>query len=142
MDTAGNSVSLSQQPTASQQQTVTGFAIPIDTALSVARQIAAGHASFTVTIGYPPFIGIGTVGGSQTSPQAQAQEKQNGFGDGFGGFGAPAGHPGLYTSNASLIVPSVIAPVGAGALVDAQAGGQAGHQQLAPDRRVAPVTSR
>jgi S1-C subfamily serine protease len=36
MDTAGGSVSLTQQ------QAATGFAIPIDTALSVARQIAAG----------------------------------------------------------------------------------------------------
>jgi S1-C subfamily serine protease len=126
MDTAGNSVSLAQQPAASQQQAATGFAIPIDTALSVARQIAAGHASSTVTIGYPPFIGIFTAGGSQTSPQAQAQEQeqQNGFGDGFGGFGgfngfgAPATTPACYTSNTSLTVPSAVAPVAAGALVD------------------------
>ena len=111
---------------ASQQQASTGFAIPIDTALSVARQIAAGHASSTVTIGYPPFIGIFTAGGSQSSPlaQAQAQEQKNGFGDGFGGFGgfngfgAPATTPACYTSNTSLTVPSTIAPVAAGALVD------------------------
>jgi S1-C subfamily serine protease len=120
MDTAGNSVSVTQQQPAS------GFAIPIDTALSVARQIAAGHASSAVTIGYPPFIGIFTAGGSQSSPlaQAQAQEQQNGFGDGFGGFGGfngfgtPAATPACYTSNTSLTVPSVIAPVSTGALVD------------------------
>ena len=120
MDTAGNSVSLTQQ------QTATGFAIPIDTALSVARQIAAGHASSAVTMGYPPFIGIFTAGGSQSSPLVQAQEQQgqNGFGDGFGGFGgfngfgAPATTPACYTSNADLTVPSAIAPVSAGALVD------------------------
>jgi S1-C subfamily serine protease len=120
MDTAGDSVSLTQQ------QAATGFAIPIDTALSVARQIAAGHASSTVTIGYPPFIGIFTAGGSQTSPlaQAQAQAQQNGFGDGFGGFGgfngfgAPAATPSCYTSNTDLTVPSAVAPVAAGALVD------------------------
>jgi S1-C subfamily serine protease len=125
MDTAGNSVSLAQ-PAAGQQQAATGFAIPIDTALSVARQIAAGHASSAVTIGYPPFIGIFTAGGSQTSPlaQAQGQEQQNGFGDGFGGFGGfngfgpPAAAPACYTSNTSLTVPSAVAPVGAGALVD------------------------
>jgi S1-C subfamily serine protease len=125
MDTAGNSVSLAQ-PAAGQQQAAAGFAIPIDTALSVARQIAAGHASSTVTIGYPPFIGIFTAGGSQTSPlaQAQAQEEQNGFGDGFGGFGgfngfgAPATAPACYTSNTSLTVPSAVAQVPAGALVD------------------------
>jgi len=120
MDTAGDSVSLTQQ------QTATGFAIPIDTALSVARQIAAGHASSTVTIGYPPFIGIFTAGGSQTSPlaQAQEQEQQNGFGDGFGGFGgfngfgAPATAPACYTSNTDLTVPSAVAPASTGALID------------------------
>jgi S1-C subfamily serine protease len=120
MDTAGDSVSLTQQ------QAATGFAIPIDTALSVARQIAAGHASSAVTIGYPPFIGIFTAGGSQSSPLAQAQEQQgqNGFGDGFGGFGgfngfgAPATTPACYASNTDLIVPSGIAPVSTGALVD------------------------
>ena len=120
MDTAGDSVSLTQQQAAS------GFAIPIDTALSVARQIAGGHASSTVTIGYPPFIGIFTAGGSQSSPlaQAQGQEQQNGFGDGFGGFGgfngfgAPATAPACYTSNTDLTVPSAVAPVAAGALVD------------------------
>jgi S1-C subfamily serine protease len=120
MDTAGNSVSLAQQ------QPATGFAIPIDTALALARQIAAGHASSTVTIGYPPFIGIFTAGGSQSSPvaQAQGQEQQNGFGDGFGGFGGfngfgtPAPAPGCYTSNTNLAVPSAVAPVTAGALVD------------------------
>ena len=120
MDTAGNSVSLAQQ------QPATGYAIPIDTALSVAAQIAAGHASSAVAIGYPPFIGIFTPGGTQSSPlaQAQAQEQQNGFGDGFGGFGgfngygAPATAPACYTSNTSLTVPDAIAPVNTGALVD------------------------
>jgi S1-C subfamily serine protease len=43
MDTAGDSTSAGQQQPE-------GFAIPIDTALSVARQGAAGHASSTVTI--------------------------------------------------------------------------------------------
>jgi len=52
MDTAGNSVSFPQQ------QSTSGFAIPINTALAVAHQISAGQASATVVIGYPPFIGI------------------------------------------------------------------------------------
>src|SRR5271166_2491755 len=51
MDTAGNDPS-------DQQQASAGFAIPIDTALSVARQIAAGHASSVITVGYPPFLGV------------------------------------------------------------------------------------
>ena len=65
MDTAGNDVS-------DQQQAPAGFAIPINTALSVARQIAGGHASSTITIGYPPFVGVFIASGSSSSPQAQA----------------------------------------------------------------------
>ena len=65
MDTAGND--------AGYQQASTGFAIPINMALSVARQIAGGHASSTVTIGYPPFVGIFIGSGSSSSLQAQAQ---------------------------------------------------------------------
>jgi S1-C subfamily serine protease len=105
MDTAGND--------ASSDQPATGFAIPINTALSVARQIAAGHASSTITIGYPPFVGIFIGSGSSSSPQAQAQqqEQQNG---GYGGSGST---PACYTSNANLSLPSTIAPVGSGTLV-------------------------
>src|ERR1700761_8795644 len=87
MDTAGNNVSLAQQQP-------TGFAIPVNTALAVARQIAAGHASTAITIGYPPFLGIFTSSGNSPNPQVQAQQQegQNGFGDGFGGFGGFNGY--------------------------------------------------
>ncbi len=116
MDTAGSSVSFGQQATTA------GFAIPIDTALSVASQIAAGHGSSVISIGYPPFLGIFVASGTSGSPQAQAQqqEEQNGFG-GSGGFGGPFGapsQPSCYTSNASLTVQSSIAPVSSGALID------------------------
>ena len=83
MDTAGNSVSFTQQ------QTVAGFAIPINTALSVAGQIAAGHASSTIVIGYPPFIGIYVGQGTDANPQDQASQhmQQNNGPGGFGGLG-------------------------------------------------------
>src|SRR5579875_3809670 len=68
MDTAGSGGGGFSFP---QQQQQAGFAIPINTALAVARQIAAGKASSTVTIGYPPFIGIYVAQGSDPSP-AQA----------------------------------------------------------------------
>ena len=105
MDTAGNDAG-SQQPS-------TGFAIPINTALSVARQIAGGHASSTVTIGYPPFAGIFIGSGPDRSPQAQAQqeEQQN------GGIGSNGSAPRCYTRNSNLTVPSAIAPVSSGALI-------------------------
>ena len=102
MDTAGNDVS-------SQQQALAGFAIPIDTALSIARQIAGGHASSTIVIGYPPFVGIFIGSGSSSNPQTQAQQQ------GGGGSGSA---PNCYTSNADLVVPSTIAPVSSGALID------------------------
>src|SRR6516165_9347951 len=103
IDTAGND--------ANDQQEAAGFAIPINTALSVARQIAGGHASSTITIGYPPFIGIFIGSGSSSNPQTQAQqqEQQN------GGSGST---PGCHTSNADLTVPSTIAPVSSGTLID------------------------
>src|SRR5260370_41298383 len=92
MDTAGETVT--------QQQSPAGFAIPINTALAVARQIAEGHASSTIVVGYPPFIGIYIGKGSSSNPQTQAAQEQNGngFGNGFAGFrGGPGigswGHP-------------------------------------------------
>ena len=120
MDTAGNSVSLTESQPA-------GFAIPVNTALAVARQIAAGHASSVITIGYPPFLGIFTATGTSSDPRAQAQqqEQSSGFGDGFGGFGGFNGFglggppaPACYTSNASLAVPASIAPATSGTLID------------------------
>jgi S1-C subfamily serine protease len=37
---------------------VTGYAIPINTALSIAKKIVAGEASSTITIGLPAFLGV------------------------------------------------------------------------------------
>ena len=119
IDTAGNTVS------SPQQQSVSGYAIPINTALSVARQIVAGHASSTIVIGYPPFIGIYVGQGTDSNPQDQAtqQQQQNngfgGFGNGFGnGNGSGnGGNQGCYTSDANLAVPSTIASVNSGTLV-------------------------
>ncbi|HME66759.1 MAG TPA: trypsin-like peptidase domain-containing protein [Streptosporangiaceae bacterium] len=110
MDTAGNAVS-------DQQQAPAGFAIPINTALSVARQIAGGHASSTITIGYPPFVGVFIASGSSSSPQAQQQEEQQQQQNGGGGSGSIGSGPACYTSNADLTVPSDIAAVSSGTLI-------------------------
>jgi S1-C subfamily serine protease len=103
MDTAGND--------ANNQQAAAGFAIPINTALSVARQIAGGRASSTVTIGYPPFMGVFIGSGSSSSPQAQAQQQASGGSSGSGSL------PACYSSNTDLVVPSQIAPVSSGTLI-------------------------
>jgi S1-C subfamily serine protease len=118
MDTAGDNVQVgSGQP-------ATGFAIPINTALAVAREIASGKASSTISIGYPPFIGIFIISDSSSNPQQQAQDQEGsssgglGGGGGFGGFGGGGGQESCVNSNASLTVPSQVANVSSGTLVD------------------------
>jgi S1-C subfamily serine protease len=114
MDTAGESVSFGQQASP------TGFAIPINTALTVASQIAAGHASSTISLGYPAFVGIYAASGTTSSdPQTQAEQQQEASGNPFGGNGGFGGYtPSCYTSNADLQIPSQIAPASSGALID------------------------
>jgi S1-C subfamily serine protease len=108
MDTAGNDV------TGASQASVQGYAIPIDTALSIARQIAAGHASSVITIGYPSFLGVLVGNSSSSSPQVQAEQQQ--AQSGFGGFGGPGAS--CYTSDTDVAVPSAVAPAASGTLVD------------------------
>jgi S1-C subfamily serine protease len=55
-----------------------GFAIPIDTALSIARTIEAGSGSSTVHIGETAFLGV-EINAASSSSQGQG-------GGGFGGF--------------------------------------------------------
>jgi S1-C subfamily serine protease len=120
MDTAGNGQSNGQGTGLNlgtgEQTQATGFAIPINTALAVAQQIAAGRASSTVSIGYPPFIGIFYTASTDSNPQQQLQNEAGNQG-GFGGFGGSQ-QPACYTSNTNLQVPAQAAPVNSGALVD------------------------
>ena len=118
MDTAANNVG----------QRAVGFAIPINTALSVAGQIAAGNASSAITVGYPPFLGtfVGTGPDPDPLDQAQPAVPQSSAPD------PPP--PSCYTSNANLTLPAHTAPVTSGVLVQgvicaspvAQAGMTAG----------------
>jgi S1-C subfamily serine protease len=108
MDTAGSGGNF---PNA---QSSDGYAIPIDTALSLARQIAAGQASSTIMLGYPAFMGIYIASGTTSaSPTAQAQQQEQGS-SGFGGFG---GTPACYTDDSGLSVPDQIANVSSGTLI-------------------------
>ena len=112
MDTAGNDGGF-----AVQQQSAAGYAIPINAALALAQQMAQGQASSTVTIGYPPFMGIFIGQGSNSDPHAQAAQQSSGnsFG-GFGGFGGN-GSQGCYTSDRNLVAPQNIANVSSGTLI-------------------------
>jgi S1-C subfamily serine protease len=117
MDTAGNDGGFSVQ------QDSSGYAIPIGNALAVVRQITQNQASSTVTIGYPPFMGIYIGQGSNSDPQAQAEQQNGGNGlggNGFGGFGGNGngnGNQNCYTSDRNLAAPANIANVNSGTLI-------------------------
>jgi hypothetical protein len=91
----------------------------------VVAQIRQGQASSTVTIGYPPFMGVYIGQGSNSDPQAQAelQNGGNGFGgngfggNGFGGNGNGNGNQNCYTSDQNLVAPANIANVNSGTLI-------------------------
>ncbi len=107
---------------------VLGYAIPINTALAVARQIAAGQASATVQIGLPGFLGVLVPESGSASPQQQAQQQrqqiqqQQSAGPGGppsgGSNGQPAQNAGCTSDDSDTTVPSRIAPASSGALVD------------------------
>jgi S1-C subfamily serine protease len=114
MDTAGSGQGFSAQ------QATVGYAIPINTAYSLAQQIAAGHGSSTVTIGYPPFMGVYIPpASSDANPQDQAAQQAGGNGFGGNGFGGNGGNgdQSCVTSNRDVTAPSTIAPVSSGTLI-------------------------
>ncbi|MGH3188974.1 MAG: S1C family serine protease [Streptosporangiaceae bacterium] len=113
MDTAGSGGNFPNQ------QSSEGYAIPIDTALSIARQIAAGQASSTIVLGYPAFMGIYIAPGtSSASPTQQAQQEEGNGNGGFGGgFGGAGGTPSCYTDDSGLTAPEQIANVSSGTLI-------------------------
>ena len=109
MDTAASSSSSN-----SSSSSVLGYAIPINTALSIASDIAAGHGSSTIQIGLPGFLGVLVPQSSSSSPQQQAQQQQGQE----GGFGGGGGSQSCVTTNTSSSVPTTIAPASSGALID------------------------
>ncbi len=91
-----------------------GFAIPINSALSLARQIARGKSSSTVYIGLPGFLGVQVAQSDSPNPQQQAADEQAGQGAGP----LPGGNSqACVTGNQSFSGVSQIAPAGTGALV-------------------------
>jgi S1-C subfamily serine protease len=117
MDTAASSSS-----TQSSSTSTMGYAIPINNALSIARQIAAGHGSATIQIGLPGFLGVLVPQSNSSNPQQQARGQQsqgNGFGGlGGGGTGTGGGSQSCVNSATNNTVPTTIAPASSGALID------------------------
>ena len=93
-----------------------GFAIPINSALAIARRIAAGQASSTVYIGTPGFLGVVAAQSNSPDPRRQAFDEQQlarGGRGGPGGNGAACLAPGQPPRS----VPASIAPVSTGTLI-------------------------
>jgi S1-C subfamily serine protease len=90
-----------------------GYAIPINAAMAVERQIAAGHPAPGITIGVGGFLGVVVPSTASTSPRSQAKEGQRRT-DGA----ASAGPHGCLTTEADAGMPAAIAPAPWGALVD------------------------
>jgi S1-C subfamily serine protease len=92
-----------------------GYAIPINSALSIARQIASEKASSTVYIGLPGFLGVQVAGSSSSAnPRQQASDEEQSGGGGVtpGGYRAAC-----QNSNSQFSIPARIAPADSGALI-------------------------
>ncbi|HYZ54615.1 MAG TPA: trypsin-like peptidase domain-containing protein [Streptosporangiaceae bacterium] len=112
MDTANASVSQGSSA-------VLGYAIPINRALSIARQITAGQGSPTIQVGVPGFLGVLVPQSTSANPRQQAQQqRQRGGGSSGSAGGQGARGQGCVSSDTETPAPSAIAPVSTGALVD------------------------
>ncbi len=88
-----------------------GFAIPINSALTIARQIASHQQSATVYIGLPGFLGVAVATSSSPDPQQQAADEAQGNGRRGGGGTS------CQTTDRQAGIPARIAPIAAGALI-------------------------
>ena len=91
-----------------------GYAIPIDVAMAVERQITAGHAAAGITIGVGGFLGVMVTPTATQSPRLQAQQEQ---GSRTGGRGSTRSR-GCVSTESGVGVPATVAPARSGALVD------------------------
>jgi S1-C subfamily serine protease len=107
-----------------------GFAIPINTALIIARQINSKQSSSTVYIGLPGFLGVEVAQSNSLDPQQQAADARQ-SGDGRGGTrqGGSRGSLACVTGGQEAGVPGRIAPARSGALVLGVVCGSAAQTQ-------------
>ena len=88
-----------------------GYVIPIDQAMPIARQIAAGRQGARVQVGLPAFLGVLLPDSTSSSPQRQAGQELH-------QTGAVSRSGSGCTSGDTTATPASIAPAGGGALVD------------------------
>ena len=91
-----------------------GYAIPINTAMAVERQIAAGRGGPGITLGVAGFLGVVVPSSTTPNPRSQAAQEQN-LRTGGGGSALPSG---CVDTVATVGVPAAVAPARSGALVD------------------------
>jgi S1-C subfamily serine protease len=102
MDTAASSSSGSESQSQSSQTPEQAYAIPINDALSIAKQIESGTTTSDVHIGATAFLGVEI----QPASSQSAGDGSGGFGgfggsSGFGGFGGSIGFGGFGESSGS-----------------------------------------
>jgi S1-C subfamily serine protease len=114
MVTAANTSTPSQSGSSGSSGGTLGYAIPINTALSIARQIAGLKASSTVNIGLPGFLGVQVATSRSASPRQQASDEEQ---SGGGGVTPGGNQTACQNSNAQLSIPAKIAPAASGALI-------------------------
>ena len=100
--------------TSSQAGGTLGFAIPINSALSIARQIAGGKGSSTVHIGLPGFLGVEVANSGSANPRQQASDEEQ---SGRGGVSRAGHQAACQNTNQQLNIPASIAPAASGALI-------------------------
>jgi S1-C subfamily serine protease len=100
-----------------------GFAIPIDTALAIAHQIASGQPTSTVYIGLPGFLGVEVAQSNSANPRRQAADERHSGGSQAGGSQG-GGSQGVLPGGRACVaggqepgVPARIAPAGSGVLI-------------------------
>ena len=118
MDTAANSSGYAPD----QSVATAGFAIPINTAISIADQIAAGHASSTVHIGLGGFLGVTAGDANNPSGCVSNGGTGGGFGGGFGGGYTPPVSSGALICQVYPGTPAATAGLTSGDVITAVNG--------------------
>lgn len=90
--------------------TVTGFAIPIESALSTAESIIDGEQTSTNTLGYPAFLGIGVQQDSQNGHSSQSGQGSQSIQPGDGSSNGQSGQPSQ-SGSSSQAAGAVVAGV-------------------------------
>ena len=114
MDTAANTQALGGPGTSQ------GFAIPINRALAIARQMAAGKGSPSIRIGQPAFMGVAVASTASNavspadSPQQQLRQLQQTAGQLGGGVDSSRS---CLVNDAGNPVPGQVAPASSGTLI-------------------------